>query len=502
MGLLTPFPLNDDPGTANVMNAMPVNEVFVKNDQGVLQGTGVTMAQLKTMAGQVQTSLVGPDGKIASQYLPEPLVVSRVGQTGEYADLLNAPALAAVALSASYDDLRDKPALFSGAYADLTGAPELFSGAWKDLSGVPAFKRIATTADYADLINTPVLFSGRWADITGKPVFAAVAISGSYNDLADKPALFDGSWDSLRNKPVLFSGAWSDLSGRPTIPAAQQPADWLATSGPTQIINKPALFSGDYNDLRNLPTLAAGQVQSDWNATAGPALILNKPAIPAAQQAADWNAVDGPTAILNKPVLFSGKWADLAGKPAFAAVATSGSWADITGKPVLFDGTWASLSGKPDIPAAQVQTDWNATSGMAAIKNKPPLFDGTWQSLLNKPTFATVASTGRFADLTGAPVMPRAVETLSGTTSTAAGATLGVVDFVFAQTYTNVPHVNPVLINAAAGVMMTVTNVTNKGCRVTCYQRNAVTLLAVEVLLAATVAVGGVNVGLLVVSRD
>lgn len=572
MGLLTPFPANDDPGTANIMAAMPTDQLFVKNQNGVLEGTGVTPAQLKKMAGNVQTSLVDGTGKIAAQYLPDPPQISAVGHSGQYGDLLGAPALSRVAITGSWQDLADRPTLFSGAWTDLSGRPTLFSGAWADLTGVPPFKRVATTADYNDLVNTPVLFSGRWADVTGRPVFAAVATTGDYNDLINRPALFDGSWDSLRNKPVLFSGAWSDLTGKPTIPAAQQPADWLAASGPTSIQNKPALFSGDYNDLKNLPTLSAGQVQSDWNALAGPAVILNKPAIPAPQQPADWNAVDGPTAVLNKPVLFSGRWADITGKPAFASVATSGAYNDLTGKPTLFDGTWGSLTGKPDIPAAQVQADWNATSGMAVIKNKPTLFDGTWQSLLNKPALATVATTGRFADLTDAPaipaspvnadwmattglarilnkpttlsgygitdavtssalttslqskmntpsgtaaqyvrgdgslatlpVMPKTVETLSGTTSTTAGASLGVVDFVFAQSYTSVPHVNPVLINAAAGVMLTVTNVTNKGCRISCFQRNAVTLLGAEVLLAATVPVGGVSVGLLVVSRD
>lgn len=42
-----------------------------------------------------------------------------------------------------------------------------------------------------------------------------------------------------------------------------------------------------------------------------------------------------------------------------AAVATSGSYSD--------------LSNKPTIPAAQVQSDWNATTGMGVILNKPTL---------------------------------------------------------------------------------------------------------------------------------
>ncbi|WP_421090134.1 hypothetical protein [Pseudochrobactrum sp. MP213Fo] len=46
--------------------------------------------------------------------------------------------------------------------------------------------------------------------------------------------------------------------------------------------------------------------------------------------------------------------------PALATVATSGSYNDLGNKPV--------------IPAAQIQTDWNATSGVASIKDKPASF--------------------------------------------------------------------------------------------------------------------------------
>jgi hypothetical protein len=52
-------------------------------------------------------------------------------------------------------------------------------------------------------------------------------------------------------------------------------------------------------------------------------------------------------------------WANLTGKPTFSTVATSGSYAD--------------LSNKPTIPAAQVNSDWDATSGIAQILNKPYL---------------------------------------------------------------------------------------------------------------------------------
>ena len=61
-----------------------------------------------------------------------------------------------------------------------------------------------------------------------------------------------------------------------------------------------------------------------------------------------------------------------------ATVATSGSYND--------------LSNKPTIPAAQVNSDWNANSGVAQI--------------LNKPTLATVATSGSYNDLSNKPTIP------------------------------------------------------------------------------------------------
>ncbi len=67
-------------------------------------------------------------------------------------------------------------------------------------------------------------------------------------------------------------------------------------------------------------------------------------------------------------------------KPSLATVATSGSYND--------------LSNKPTIPAAQVNSDWNVTSGVAKI--------------LNKPTLATVATSGSYNDLSNKPTIPAA----------------------------------------------------------------------------------------------
>lgn len=42
-------------------------------------------------------------------------------------------------------------------------------------------------------------------------------------------------------------------------------------------------------------------------------------------------------------------------------------------KAVAFTGSYTDLTNKPTIPAAQVQTDWNATSGLGVLLNKPTI---------------------------------------------------------------------------------------------------------------------------------
>lgn len=56
---------------------------------------------------------------------------------------------------------------------------------------------------------------------------------------------------------------------------------------------------------------------------------------------------------------------------------------------VAYSGSYTDLSNKPTIPAAQVNSDWNASSGVAAI--------------LNKPALAKVATSGNYTDLSNKP---------------------------------------------------------------------------------------------------
>jgi hypothetical protein len=88
-------------------------------------------------------------------------------------------------------------------------------------------------------------------------------------------------------------------------------------------------------------------------------------------------------------VASSGSYADLSDKPVLATVASSGSYTDLTDKPVLFDGDYNTLSNLPNIK------DSVAVHG----------FSGDYTDLANKPTLATVATSGSYADLSGIPVL-------------------------------------------------------------------------------------------------
>ena len=79
------------------------------------------------------------------------------------------------------------------------------STAWNSL----AYPTAGVTS-YNDLTNKPSLFSGSYTDLTNTPNLATVATSGSYNDLTDKP-----SGGSLSEAYINFSVFTAYGNGKP-----------------------------------------------------------------------------------------------------------------------------------------------------------------------------------------------------------------------------------------------------------------------------------------------
>ena len=320
----------------------------------------------------------------------QPGDLALVASTGDYDDLLDKPSLATVATSGSYDDLTNKPTI---------PAAQVQSD-WDQAD--------STAVDY--IKNKPTIPPGVTVDQVYDATSAnaqsgvamAGALSGKQDTIADLATIEAGAAaGATAVQPgdlatVATSGSYADLTGTPTIPAAPGTLDTDNSSAQT-VSSSEALSgtvklhkvskTGSYNDLLNKPSIPAAQVNSDWNAGSGVAQILNKPSLAA--------------------VATSGLYSDLTGTPTIPAAPgtldTDNSSAQTVSSSEALSGTvklhkvsktgsYNDLLNKPSIPAAQVNSDWNAGSGVAQI--------------LNKPSLAAVATSGLYSDLTGTPTIP------------------------------------------------------------------------------------------------
>lgn len=74
---------------------------------------------------------------------------------------------------------------------------------------------------------------------------------------------------------------------------------------------------------------------------------------------------DGVTAWTSLAYSTATDYADLTSKPTIPAAQVNSDWNSTTGLSQIFN--------KPIIPAAQVNADWNSTTGLSQILNKPDL---------------------------------------------------------------------------------------------------------------------------------
>ena len=149
-------------------------------------------------------------------------------------------------------------------------------------------------------------------------------------------------------------------------------------------VEEVTIISNPNDYIININKVIGEQVQSDWDVTIpqDPAYIKNKPTIPDAQVNSDWNATTGVAEILNKPTIPT----------------------QVTNTSELIndgaDGVNPFITAQ-DIPAGQVNSDWNATSGVAEILNKPTIpaeqVNSDWNAtsgkaeILNKPTIPSIS---------------------------------------------------------------------------------------------------------------
>ena len=306
--------------------------------------------------------------------------------------------LATVATSGDYNDLSNKPTIPSTANMVTTNTAQDITGAKsfmvpirgktdqsdtstvliaKTLSGVQV--GAATTglsfyganthptyngndlALYSEVSSVQSQLNNKQNTITG----AATSITSS--NLSSNRALVSNASGKVGTSTVTstelgyLSGATSNIQTQLNNKQAQIPAgtagNVLTYSGTAGTVGSTTLAtvatSGSYNDLSDKPYIPAGVVVDqvyDANSQNAQSGIAVAEAVSTKQDTiTDLSTIRSGAALGATAI----QPADL------ATVATSGSYND--------------LSNKPTIPAAQVNSDWNSSSGVSEILNKPDL---------------------------------------------------------------------------------------------------------------------------------
>ena len=155
--------------------AVPTNVSAFTNDVGYITAANVQeAANIPTNVSAFNNDA----GYITSEDIPEiPTVPTNVGAFTNDAGYLTSYTETDPQFNAwdkNYNDLTNKPTLFSGNYNDLTNKPTLFDGNYNSLINKPNLATVATTGNYNDLVNKPTMFSGNYNDLTNKPTIPTV----------------------------------------------------------------------------------------------------------------------------------------------------------------------------------------------------------------------------------------------------------------------------------------------------------------------------------------
>ena len=331
------------------------------------------------------------------------------------------------------------------------------SGSYNDLSDVPA--NLVQDADYVHTDNN--FTDSDKSKLDGIESGAQVNVQSDWTEsdsssdayIQNKPQNLVQDADYVHTDNNFTDAEKTKLSGIEAGAQVNVQSDWAESdsSDDSFIQNKPStkrVYAGQNisitEDANGFTISADGytQEQADWNESdsSAPSFIKNKPSIPTAtsdltndsgfitlsdvpaQVNADWDSNSGASEILNKPdlsiyaetanlatVATTGSYDDLSDKPTIPQAQVNSDWnassgvAEILNKPnlstVATTGDYNDLSNKPSIPAAQVNADWNSSSGISEI--------------LNKPTLAAVATSGDYSDLSNTPSIPTATSDLT-----------------------------------------------------------------------------------------
>ena len=425
---------NADSGVAEILNkpTIPTKTSQLDNDSGFLTSESDPVFSASAAATITSQDITDWNNKsdFSGSYndlTDKPTIPTKTSQlTNDGSDgtstYIEADELAAVATTGDYDDLTNKPTIPTKT-SDLINDGADNTSVYVEADELAA---VATSGDYDDLINKPAAMivdsALSWTSqnpVENQTIRKTIYVKNSsddreaginiaFSDPTLTPYVHLGSKTSAtRGINSVGIGNNAEASAIRSVAignsATASKREGVAL-GPNATAGQYSLSIGYYTEtVPNYSTAVGPYAKVLTGATNATAIGYQSEASEAetvsvgksTKKRRIVNVADGTTATDAATVgQIPTKTSDLTNDGAdntstyveadeLAAVATSGSYND--------------LSNKPTIPAAQVNSDWDAASGVAQI--------------LNKPSLATVATTGSYNDLTDKPsITPELVE--------------------------------------------------------------------------------------------
>lgn len=233
---------------------------------------------------------------------------------------------------------------------------------------------------------------------------------------------FTGSYSDLTDRPSLFSGSYNNLTDRPTIP-----------TDINQLTDNSGLLGGGGGGSYTLPaatesTLGGIKIGSGLAIDGSGVVSVTVSVVTSYNELTDRPTIPSDVSDLTDTgnLLFDGSYNSLTDTPTIPADVSdltdttsllfSKSYNDLTNLPSLFSGSYTDLTNKPTIPTNNTELTNGAGYITAAslvgyatetyVTTRGYLTSVDYSIITNIPTFATVATSGSYNDLSNKPYIP------------------------------------------------------------------------------------------------
>lgn len=341
-------------------------------------------------------------------------------------------------------------------------------GKWKPLNWNPDLSNYYTKVELDSLIPTKLSELENDEDFISEEVDPTVS---AWAKEVNKP---EYEWDEIVDKPSSFTPSShihpiSEIINLQDSLSVKLNKSEISTVGFTgeysDLLNQPGLFDGDYNSLTNKPTIPTSTSQL----TNDSGFLTSVPAQ---------------------------SWVSITGKPSFATVATSGSYNDLSDKPTIPTNTNQLTNGSGFISDLSGFSTTNLSEGSNLYFTSSRARSSISLTTTGTSGDATYNSSTGVLNIPNYTYTAKRQETYSGTTNSS-----GEYTVTFSTVYSQTPNIQAQFIGGTANQMILITSVSTTGFTVKVVQRNAVTILGIEVLLAATTNVNNANVNVLITEK-